>query len=702
MKRLVLILFVCLSFTGITYGQAFDSLNVRFVGNWPFGPSYAVTHDSARSLVFLGSGGGVYILDASDPEEPVKISDEIRTRGVVNGLFYHTTSQNLYIATGIEGFEVWNISNPDLPKNLTRYDTPGTVTDVYVSTPYAYVADNSGLLVIDISDPSQPQEVGQGSTTGYTVYVSGSYAYVTDAGLRVIDISTPSDPQEIAYLRKGRAADDIYLSGSHAYIANSDFGLWIVDISNPSNPKEVSVSYVADPLAVQVSASYAYVTTWEGALYVIDISTPSNPQRVAGASLMSSGWDVCVSGSHAYVACWGFSIFDVSAPLNPQEVSSLTPPLQARSVCVSGNYAYVTDTYLGLTVVDISDPFNPRWMGNCDTPMWAEDVCVSGNYAYVADKGSVYLDLPARLRIIDVSDPSTPHEVGLCELPYTLFSTDPMSLYVSGSYAYVVSGWKGGLRIIDVSEPSNPQVIGYYDKLGGAQDVCVSGNYAYIADGDAGLRVIDISDPSNPQEIGYLKTDSGCWSVYISSSYAYLGSYGLRVIDISNPSVPQEVGYFYTGTWSVDVQVSSPYAYFSHSLSFKMVNVSDPSHPQEAGFYETPSWTWGIFVVDPYIYVVTSDAGLQIYENLLWEGVEESTIPTSPPIRISASLNRLSYDVPDGTQLTLYSADGRKVLEETIEGKGIWEAQTDLPQGVYFALVSIEGYSAHTKVVVLR
>lgn len=47
----------------IVYGA--DSLNVRFVGNWPFGPSNAVAVDTARSIAFCGSGGGVYILDVS-------------------------------------------------------------------------------------------------------------------------------------------------------------------------------------------------------------------------------------------------------------------------------------------------------------------------------------------------------------------------------------------------------------------------------------------------------------------------------------------------------------------------------------------------------------------------------------------------------------------------------------------------------------
>ncbi|RKZ20949.1 hypothetical protein DRQ18_05300, partial [bacterium] len=47
--------------------SGFDSLNVTFVGNWPFGPSYAVTVDTTRNLIFLGSGGGVYVLDGDNP-----------------------------------------------------------------------------------------------------------------------------------------------------------------------------------------------------------------------------------------------------------------------------------------------------------------------------------------------------------------------------------------------------------------------------------------------------------------------------------------------------------------------------------------------------------------------------------------------------------------------------------------------------------
>ncbi|MEO0261931.1 MAG: hypothetical protein ABIM49_06335, partial [candidate division WOR-3 bacterium] len=90
--------------------SGFDPLNVHFIGNWPFGPSSAAIFDPSRNLVFLGSGGGVYILNVSSPSNPVKVSEKIHTRGIVYGLFYESVNKRLYIAAGQGGLEIWNIS----------------------------------------------------------------------------------------------------------------------------------------------------------------------------------------------------------------------------------------------------------------------------------------------------------------------------------------------------------------------------------------------------------------------------------------------------------------------------------------------------------------------------------------------------------------------------------------------------------------
>ncbi|MCX7837335.1 MAG: hypothetical protein N2323_05190, partial [candidate division WOR-3 bacterium] len=59
-------------------------------------------------------------------------------------------------------------------RSLGFFDTPGYARGVFIVYPYAYVSDGeSGLLIIDISDPTHPQLVGQYDTpdNAYEVYI---------------------------------------------------------------------------------------------------------------------------------------------------------------------------------------------------------------------------------------------------------------------------------------------------------------------------------------------------------------------------------------------------------------------------------------------------------------------------------------------------------------------------------------------------
>lgn len=153
-----------------------DSLNVRCVGRWPFGPAYAVAVDSTRQITFLGSGGGIYILDTTDPANPVKLS-QIATPGIVKALFYK--SDHLYVADGEKGLRMISVYTPSIPVEVGYCDALGEAEDVVVSGSYAYVAgDEAGLLVISVSDPSNPVEVGSCDSPGSAIgiAVSGSYA----------------------------------------------------------------------------------------------------------------------------------------------------------------------------------------------------------------------------------------------------------------------------------------------------------------------------------------------------------------------------------------------------------------------------------------------------------------------------------------------------------------------------------------------
>jgi len=118
---------------------AYDSFNVNWIAAWPFASAGAVAVDVSRSVCYLGSGGGVYVLDISNPTSPQQIG-EIRTWGVVQDLFLDASSQCLFISAEDAGLEIWDVSTAASPEKLIFYDTPGSVKAAFVSDSYLYVA----------------------------------------------------------------------------------------------------------------------------------------------------------------------------------------------------------------------------------------------------------------------------------------------------------------------------------------------------------------------------------------------------------------------------------------------------------------------------------------------------------------------------------------------------------------------------------
>ena len=99
-----------------------------------------------------------------------------------------------------------------------------------MSGSHAYIADGvAGLIVVDVTEPANPFVVGSVDTPGYTysVAVSGNYAYVADGfiGLQVVDITTPESPFIVGAFHTDHVAYSVVATGSHAYVANGQLGM---------------------------------------------------------------------------------------------------------------------------------------------------------------------------------------------------------------------------------------------------------------------------------------------------------------------------------------------------------------------------------------------------------------------------------------------------------------------------------------------
>ncbi len=151
----------------------YDSLNMSFTGNWGFGQSFSVSCSPTGDTVFAGSGAGVIIFDATDPYNPVKLS-EISARALVDGSSYDPVNHLLYLAAYFSGIEVWNISDIYNPQRLGRAPATGLprggvhFRNSTSGTPdFAYLANVvDGIDVFNVADPQNPAKVGTYNFSG--------------------------------------------------------------------------------------------------------------------------------------------------------------------------------------------------------------------------------------------------------------------------------------------------------------------------------------------------------------------------------------------------------------------------------------------------------------------------------------------------------------------------------------------------------
>ncbi|MEO0108062.1 MAG: hypothetical protein ABIK62_02675, partial [candidate division WOR-3 bacterium] len=215
-----------------------DSLNLRYVGSWPFGPADPVAADSARNLLFLGSGGGVLVLDISDPGAPRCISDVIRTSSTVLGLYYDPVLLRLYIAAQSEGLGIWDLAEPTRPVRLGGLAWVG-VQDVTRAGDLAYLATRAGLVIVDVANPANPMLVGTNDSLGFarSVVVHQGYAYLAanDPGFVVVDVQDPARPVEFGRCSTLASGTDVALKESLAFVTSYD-GLAAIDVRNPAQP----------------------------------------------------------------------------------------------------------------------------------------------------------------------------------------------------------------------------------------------------------------------------------------------------------------------------------------------------------------------------------------------------------------------------------------------------------------------------------
>ena len=334
-------------------------------------------------------------VDVTDPRNPHVIvqtelpHDSVRSNslGLVDNLLlvaYQTARPGMTPA----GVGVYDVSEPSDPKQISFFDTSGPHSRGahclwFVDGQYAHVStgaadfvpndpkDDQFHMIVDMSDPTKPQEVGRwwlpGTRQGDSEPPPVRHPQF-DAGFRVHNVNVyPERPDR-------------------AYLGYLDAGVIILDISEVSNPKMISrvdyhppfpgFTHTVVPLfsrgllIVTDEAATEDCSDWPKLTWVLDAREESNPV-IFSTFPMPPKDDFCGRGGR-------FGSHNIHEN-QPQ------PTSWASDRLIVGAYFNA-----GVRVHDIADPFRPEEVGYYIPSVPEGSDQVSINDVYVDENGLIY------------------------------------------------------------------------------------------------------------------------------------------------------------------------------------------------------------------------------------------------------------------------------------------------------------------------
>lgn len=170
----------------------------------------------SQVLAFVAClGFGLKIVDATDPTALTQ-AGMFSATSVYDVEIADTTA---YLADGLTGLRIVDVSDPAMPVELGLFNTPGRALGVTVSGEVAFVADQTSLLALDVSNPASVQLIHRWeTTTAQSVDREGDFLAVADGrGGALVFTFGPDQPLDgdLGDLLLGIEGDDSGLDLNH-------------------------------------------------------------------------------------------------------------------------------------------------------------------------------------------------------------------------------------------------------------------------------------------------------------------------------------------------------------------------------------------------------------------------------------------------------------------------------------------------------
>ncbi|MGC9778901.1 MAG: hypothetical protein HZR80_06630 [Candidatus Heimdallarchaeota archaeon] len=383
-----------------------------------------------------------------------------------------------YLALGLDGFLVLNISSLEGPEVITTWEED-ECNRIYASGNLIYVANATGFKILDATNFSSINMVCNYSIgiTIYDIYGQGNFVYYTDdLGFHCINVTTYQNPlYNGGYFNGGLR--EFQVDSGYSFVVDSD-RVRIINITDTTvAPQQLFSILLANTRDVFYADNYIYFNS-EDFVYVWNWTTKTGvgSQTDLYAFNNTGPNNIFVQGDYLYVEEGDrLIVVDVSNKTNVLYYSQYLNSLKMYDLLVNGNEVYVYNIH-SIEAINATDPMNMNrlWLDQIAGFSWG--FFIDDDYAYIAD---IY-----NLEIVDISDPENPVEVG------QFFTwVDPVDIFVEDSYIYMLDNSQR-FDVFDATIIGHPKLIGNYSDGRDHTFIWADNGYIYLGADINGTRIL--------------------------------------------------------------------------------------------------------------------------------------------------------------------------------------------------------------------
>lgn len=218
---------------GLVMADVSDPASPQLVGEVDGeGTAHRVRVDG--SYAYLAGSKGLEIVDISNPSAPVEVA--YLSGGEAWGVDLYEGLA--YLAVPDRGLEVIDVRDPSSPKKIRTVSGTRGAFDVHIHQAVAYLGCHAaGIRILSLMEKESPQIIGRyldddgGEALG--VWGDGEYLYVADNfGVKVLDVKDPTRPYELGEYGGLNGAHDLYVDGAFVYVAEGKKGLLVLEFED--------------------------------------------------------------------------------------------------------------------------------------------------------------------------------------------------------------------------------------------------------------------------------------------------------------------------------------------------------------------------------------------------------------------------------------------------------------------------------------